>query len=73
MTETMSPNEWLNKVDYEGGILDGLDYGLSEHFIDGEKYPHFHELVRTARIEYDRLLDTINEIEDYEGEDTYND
>ncbi|MDR6868748.1 hypothetical protein J2Y69_003372 [Microbacterium resistens] len=45
----MTPDEWLNKADYEGGILSGLEYGLTEDDIDAAAHPEFHAQVVAIR------------------------
>lgn len=44
---TMTPQEWLNKARWEGGIYDGFGYGLHASDLD-DSDPGFKALVRTA-------------------------
>lgn len=44
----MTPEQWLNKADYEGSIEEAFQHGLSAAEIDPTTYPTFHALVAEA-------------------------
>ena len=64
----MTPQEWLDKADWEGGILDGLAYGLRALDVK-KKYPHFRSLISEAESLYAELDYVIDAILDYNEED----
>ena len=46
----MTPEEFCQKCEYEGGLYDGFRYGLTEDHIDPSlDFAEFRELVRKAR------------------------
>lgn len=50
MTEYMTPQEFADKADYEGGLLDGIfGYGLSHQNIDPDEHPELHSALRNLR------------------------
>lgn len=59
MTET----EFINKVDWEGGLLEGLDWGLKEN--DLQEGTKLWSIVREVRLARADLKHWIDEYYDY--------
>lgn len=67
--EKMSKEEWMQKAGWEGGILEALDYGLSEKDLSEKDDPVFYNTIKKANKQYRELLELIEdvdlELEDY--------
>lgn len=68
MANKMTPKEWLNKANYEGGIYEGFTYGIRARDVD-DSDPEFKALLGRAEIyalEFERaeaaLLDYADDI-----------
>ena len=67
----MTPKEWLDKCDYEGGdILGGLQYGLTAENLD-DSVPEFNKIIDQMHklyVQLEDLSDEALEIAGYEFE-----
>lgn len=61
----LTPAEWMERADWEGGVIAGLEYGLSEAEINPGEYREFYALVSKAADLNRRLNELVMEIEDY--------
>lgn len=65
-----SPQKWLEKADWEGGVIDALDYGLSQVDLATEyEGTEFYELVEKAAKLYAQLRILVDEIDNFEEEE----
>jgi len=68
VNEFWSVDEFAGKVDWEGGVTDALEYGLSEQFLNRddpacrELHDLWAEARRVFRDEFDPLVSRINEL-----------
>lgn len=73
--EYRSLGEFINKVEWEGGILDALDYGLSYEELDPEDpvNQEFRSVWQQLQYNFGNLKDDIrkleNFMEDYESDE----
>jgi hypothetical protein len=61
MANKMTPQEWLNKANYEGGIYEGFTYGIRACDVD-DSDPEFKALLGRAEIyalEFERAEDAL--------------
>lgn len=68
MTDKMTPDEWLDAADYEGGIYAGFEYGLRPRDVDAETYPEFHTLLEDAGARWREFEKTVERILNYNQE-----
>lgn len=63
MLERMTDEEFIAKVEWEGGFLDALDYGLTHKRLDPEG-SEIYNIVARAVLLYSQLADLENEFYD---------
>lgn len=65
----MTIQEWLDKADNEGSVIDGFEYGLSADDLDEDVDPKFRALVEQAWQEWRNLEPIIYRIAEWEDDE----
>lgn len=73
MSEKMTYNEFCNKIEWEGGVIGGLEYGLRISDLDDEgkaNYPDFCRLwSELEALDLERIVDYLQDHVDEEVEE----
>jgi hypothetical protein len=62
--EKMSDSDFAGKVDWEGGVIDALDYGLHEDDLYAGKNSPLYKPWQKVRKAYAKVVDDIEELQD---------
>ena len=60
--EKLTPDEFASKVEWEGGVIDALEYGLRETEMDGSD-PAFQTAWAALREQWDVIRPYIDKVE----------